>query len=73
MQHFTLRTAATLHMIQGVNTILDQQQDAFDDLVAPISEDVGDVRPPSPDEIQNLDAPTYVYSSFFVVHLSAVH
>jgi hypothetical protein len=54
MHHFTSLTAITFCTIQGMSTLLDQQQAALDDLVTSFIDDVGVVGPLSPEVIANL-------------------
>ncbi len=56
MHHFTSRTTIMFRTIQGLTTLLDQQQAALVGLVASLMEDVGVTRPLIVKAIANFDA-----------------
>jgi hypothetical protein len=72
MHHFTSRTAITFHTIQGLTTLLDQQQAALVGLVASLMEDVGVTRPLTVETIANLDASSHVIDGHYAIPLSFV-
>jgi hypothetical protein len=72
MHHFTSRTARTFRTIQGLTTLLDQQQAALVDLVASLMEDVGVTGPLTAEAIANLDASTRVISGRYVKPMSSI-
>jgi hypothetical protein len=72
MHHFTSLTAITFHTIQGLSTLLDQQQAALDDLVTSFIDDVGVIGPLSPEAIANLEVSEHVISGRYAVQLSSV-
>ncbi|KAH8940421.1 hypothetical protein BDL97_15G087400 [Sphagnum fallax] len=72
MHHFTSRTTITFRMIQGLTTLLDQQQAALVGLVASLMEDVGVTRPLIVETTVNLDASSHVISGRYAVSLSSV-
>jgi len=65
-------TAITFHTIQGLSTLLDQQQVALDDLVTSFIDDVGIIGPLSPEPIANLEVSEHVISGHYAVQLSSV-
>ncbi len=72
MHHFTSLTAITFRTIQGLSTLLDQQQAALDDLVTSFIDDVGVIGPLSPEAIANLEVSEHVISGRYAVQLSYV-
>ncbi len=72
MHHFTSRTTITFRTIQGLTTLLDQQQAALVGLVASLMEDVGVTGPLIVETIVNLDASSHVISGRYAVSLSSV-
>jgi hypothetical protein len=72
MHHFTSLTAITFRTIQGLSTLLDQQQAALDDLVTSFIDDVGIIGPLSPEAIANLEVLEHVISGRYAVQLSSV-
>ncbi|CAK9276214.1 unnamed protein product [Sphagnum jensenii] len=62
----------TFRTIQGLTTLLDQQQATLVGLVASIMEDVGITGPLTTETIANLDASSHVISGRYVVPLSFV-
>jgi hypothetical protein len=72
MHHFTSLTAITLHTIQGLSTLLDQQQAALDDLVTSFIDDAVIVGQLSPEAIANLEVLEHVISGRYAIQLSAV-
>ncbi|CAK9868042.1 unnamed protein product [Sphagnum jensenii] len=72
MHHFTSRTAITFRTIQGLTTLLDQQQVAMVGLIASLMEDVGITRPLTAKMIANLDTSNHVINDRYVVPLSFV-
>ncbi len=73
MHHFTSRTAITFRTIQGLTTLLDQQQAALVGLVAFLMEDVGVTGPFIVEAIANLNASSHVISGYYAVPLSYVY
>ncbi len=69
MHHFTSRTAITFRAIQGLTTLLDQQQAALVSLVASLMEDVGVTGPLTVETIANFDALSHVTNGRYVVPL----
>jgi hypothetical protein len=72
MHHFTSRTTITFRTIQGLTTILDQQQVALVDLVASLMEDVGVIGLLTVEAIVNIDASSHVINGRYSVPLSFV-
>ncbi len=72
MHHFTSLTAITFRTIQGLSTLLDQQQAALDDLVTSFINDVGVIGSLSPEAIANLEVSEHVISGRYAVQLSSV-
>jgi hypothetical protein len=72
MHHFTFLTAITFRTIQGLSTLLDQQQATLDDLVTSFIDDVGVVGPLSPEAIANLEVLEHVISGRYAIQLSSV-
>jgi hypothetical protein len=72
MHYFTSRTAITFRTIQGLTTLLDQQQATLVGLVASLMEDVGVTGPLTAEAIANLDALNHVISGRYAVPLSSV-
>jgi hypothetical protein len=72
MHHFTSLTAITFRTIQGLSTLLDQQQAVLDDLVTSFIDDVGVIGPLSPEAIANLKVSEHVISGRYAVQLSSV-
>jgi len=71
MHHFTIRAAVTFCSIQGFTLVL-QQRNALDNLIASFIDDVGVTRPLTADLIANIDPLTHVISGRYVVALSSV-
>jgi hypothetical protein len=62
MQHFTSRIAIAFHLIQGLTTLLEQQQATSNDLIASFIDDVGVTGPLTTGSIGNLDISNHVIS-----------
>jgi branched-subunit amino acid transport protein len=73
MQHFTNCTSITFCSIQGLTTLLEQQQAALNDLVSLLKEDVGVTGPLTAESSEDLDASIYAIDGAYVVPLSSVH
>jgi hypothetical protein len=73
MQHFTHRTSVAFCSIQGLTTLLEQQQAALNDLVGFFKEDVGVEGPLDAEAIGDLDLLTHVTDGKYAVQLSSVH
>ncbi len=72
MHHFTTRAAVTFCSIQGLTTLVLQQRNALDNLIASFIDDVGVTRPLTTELIANIDPLTHVISGRYVVALSSV-
>jgi hypothetical protein len=72
MQHFTSRIAIAFHSIQGLTTLLEQQQVALNDLVASFIDNVAVTSPLTIELIGNLDTSTHVISSLYAIFISSV-
>ncbi|KAH9554008.1 hypothetical protein CY35_08G042000 [Sphagnum magellanicum] len=68
----TTRTAIAFRSIQGLTTLLEQQQAALNDLVAFFIDDVGVTGLLTTESIRNLDTSTHVISGFYAVSISSV-
>jgi len=53
MHHFTTRVAVTFYSIQGLTTLVLQQRNAMDNLIASFIDDVGVIRPLTAESIAN--------------------
>jgi len=71
MHHFTTQAAVTFCSIQGFTLVL-QQGNALDNLIASFIDDVGVIRPLTAELIANIDPLTHVISGRYVVALSSV-
>jgi hypothetical protein len=72
MHHFTSRTVVTFRTIQGLTTLLDQQQATLVGLVASLMEDVGVTGSLIAETIVNLDASNHIINGRYAVPLSYV-
>ncbi|CAK9862296.1 unnamed protein product [Sphagnum jensenii] len=72
MHHFISLTAIMFCMIQGLSTLLDQQQAALDDLVTSFIDDIGVIGPLSLEAIANLEVSEHVISGRYAVQLFSV-
>ncbi|CAM6025086.1 unnamed protein product [Sphagnum balticum] len=72
MHHFTSRMAITFRTIQGLTTMLDQQQATLVGLDASFMEDVGVTGPLTAEAIANLDASNHIISGRYAIPLSSV-
>jgi hypothetical protein len=72
MHHFTSRTVVTFRTIQGLTTLLDQQQATLVGLVASLMEDVGVIGSLIAETIVNLDASSHIINGRYAVPLSYV-
>jgi len=72
MHHFTTRAAVTFRSIQGLTTLMLQQQNALDNLIASFIDDVGMIGPLTTESITNIDPLTHVISGRYAVALSNV-
>lgn len=71
MHHFTSTTAVTFRSIQGLTTLLVQQQAALYNLFASLIKDVGFVGPLAHDGVDYLNVADYVVNSCIAAHLSS--
>ncbi len=67
MHHFTSMTAITFRMIQGLTTMLNQQQTTLVGLIASLMEDVGVMGPLTVETIANLNASNHIISGRYAV------
>jgi len=72
MHHSTTRAAVTFCSIQGLTTLVLQQRNALDNLIASFIDDVGVTGPLIAKLIANIDPLTHVISGRYVVALSSV-
>jgi hypothetical protein len=72
MHHFTSKTAITFRTIQGLTTLLDQQQATLVGLVASLMEDVSVTKPLTAEAIANFDALNHVINGRYAVPWSSV-
>ncbi|KAH9574029.1 hypothetical protein CY35_01G033500 [Sphagnum magellanicum] len=72
MHHFTTRATVTFYSIQGLTTLVLQQRNALDNLIASFIDDVGVTGPFTAKLIANIDPLTHVISGRYVVALSSV-
>jgi hypothetical protein len=72
MHHFTTRAAVTFCFIQGLITLVLQQRNALDNLIASFINDVGVTGPLTAKLIVNIDPLTHVISGRYVVALSSI-
>ncbi|CAK9202181.1 unnamed protein product [Sphagnum troendelagicum] len=72
MHHFTIRAAVTFHSIQGLTTLVLQQRNALDNLIASFIDDVGVIGPLTVELIANIDPSTHVINGRYAVALSSV-
>ncbi len=72
MQHFMSRTTIAFRSIQGLTTLLEQQQATLNDLVASFINDVGVTGSLTTKSIRNLDTSTHVISGLYAVSRTSV-
>jgi hypothetical protein len=72
MHHFTTRVAVTFCSIQGLTTLVLQQRNALDNVIASFIDDVGVTGPLTTELITNIDPLTHVISGCYVVVMSSV-
>jgi hypothetical protein len=72
MHHFTTRTAVIFYSIQGLITLVFQQRNALDNLIASFIDDIGVTGPLTAELIANIDPLIHVISGRYVVALSSV-
>jgi hypothetical protein len=72
MHHFTTRAAITFCSIQGLTTLVLQQRNALDNLIASFIDDVGVIGPLTAESIANIDPSTHVISGHYAIALSSV-
>jgi hypothetical protein len=72
MQHFMSHTAIAFRSIQGLTTLLEQQQTTLNDLIAFFINDVGVNGLLTTESIRNLDTSTHVISGLYVVSIFSV-
>ncbi|KAH9562545.1 hypothetical protein CY35_05G077800 [Sphagnum magellanicum] len=70
MHHFTTRAADIFRSIQGLTTLVLQQQNAMDNLIASFIDDVGVTGLLTAESIANIDPSTHVISGRYAVALS---
>lgn len=66
MHHFTTKVAIAFHTIQGLTTLVLQQQNVLDNLVATFIANVGVIGPLNTESIANVDLSTHVIAGRFV-------
>ncbi|CAK9203949.1 unnamed protein product [Sphagnum troendelagicum] len=72
MHHFTTRATAIFCSIQGLTTLVLQQQNALDNLIASFIDDVGVIGSFIAKSIANIDPLTHIISAHYAVALSSV-
>jgi hypothetical protein len=72
MHHFTTRAIVTFRFIQGLTTLVLQQQNALDNLIASFIDNVGVIGPLIAESIANMDPLTHVINGRYAVALSSV-
>jgi hypothetical protein len=72
MHHFTTRAAVTFCSIYGLTTLVLQQRNALDNLIASFIDDVGVIGPLTAESIANIDPLTHVISGHYAIALSSV-
>ena len=72
MHHFTTRAIVTFRFIQGLTTLVLQQQNALDNLIASFIDDVGVIGSFIAKSIANIDPLTHIISGHYAVALSNV-
>jgi len=72
MHHFTTRATVTFCSIQGLTTLVLQQRNALDNLIASFINDVRVTGPLTTELIANIDTLTHIISGRYVVALSSV-
>ncbi|CAK9198978.1 unnamed protein product [Sphagnum troendelagicum] len=72
MHHFTTRASVIFRSIQGLTTLVLQQRNALDNLIASFIDDVGVIGPFIAKSIANIDPSTHVISGRYAVVLSSV-
>jgi len=72
MHDFTTRTVVTFRSIQGLTTLVLQQRNALDNLIASFIDDVGVNGPLTGESFANIDPSTHVISGRYAVALSSV-
>jgi hypothetical protein len=72
MHHFTTRAAVTFCSIQGLTTLVLQQRNALDNLIASFIDDIGVIGPLTAESIVNIDPSTHVINGHYVIVLSSV-
>jgi len=72
MHHFTTRIVITFCSIQGLTTLVLQQQNALDNLIASFIDDVGVIGLLTTESIANIDPSTHVINGHYAIVLSSV-
>jgi hypothetical protein len=72
MHHFTTRAVVIFCFIQGLTTLVLQQQNALDNLIASFIDDVRVIGPLIAESIVNIDPSTHVISGRYAIALSSV-
>jgi hypothetical protein len=72
MHHFTTRVAVIFRSIQGLTTLVLQQRNALDNLIASFIDDVGVTGLLTAESIANIDPSIHVISGRYAVALSSV-
>ncbi len=70
MDDFTNYNTIIFRKIQGLTTLMAQQQAKFDALVSSFINDIGVIGPLITELIQDQDSTTHVFDGFYVVFLS---
>jgi hypothetical protein len=72
MHHFTIRAAVIFKSIQGLTTLVLQQQNALDNLITSFIDDVGMIGPLTVESIANINPSTHVITGHYAIALSSV-
>ncbi len=72
MHHFTIRTVVTFRFIQGWTTLVLQQRNALDNLIASFIDNVAVIGPFTAESITNINPSTHVISGRYAVFMSSV-
>jgi hypothetical protein len=72
MHHFTTRAAVTFCSIQELTTLVLQQRNALDNLIASFIDDIGVIGPLTAESIANINPSTHVISGHYAIALSSV-
>ena len=72
MEAFTSHSANTFHKIQGLTTLISQQDAELEQLIASYIKEVGAIGPLTDEAVAALDLPIYVVSGHYAVSLDNV-